>query len=222
LADYKALTGTIARGLHRMMQKTAKKQRETKPVTAPIPVAAPVKVKGKIGGRRPGAGRKPDYFKRLGITPLTAAQILQRYDEREAWHWFLKHKNPAVRFKAWEYLTDRRDGKPKQAVDLSGTLNHAVASYRDPRLAGLSDDELAALDGLTRKLLPAVPDAPENQQQSTSAEAEIPSPLPEPGEQKRETTFPMAIANGLRTQPTGGAGAIIEIPASEPQPDGAA
>ena len=46
-----------------------------------------------------------------------------------------------------------------------------------------------------------------------SAEAEILSPLPEPEEQKRETTFPMANGNGLRTQPTG-AGPIIEIPAA--------
>lgn len=40
-------------------------------------------------------------------------------------------------------------------------------------------------------------------------------------EQKRETIFPVAIANGLRTQPTG-AGPIIEIPATGRQPDAAA
>ena len=108
-----------------------------------------------------------------------------------------------------QYLTDRRDGKPKQAVDLSGTLNQAAVPYRDPRLAGLSDDEPATLDGLTRKLLPAVPDVPENQPQSAYVGAEILSPLPEPEEQKRETTFPMANGNDLRTQPTG-EGPIIE------------
>jgi hypothetical protein len=41
-------------------------------------------------------------------------------------------------------------------------------------------------------------------------------------EQKRETTFPIASGNGLRTQPTGGAGTIIEIPVVEAWPDGAA
>jgi len=28
------------------------------------------------GGRRPGAGRKPNYLKRLAIKPITAAEIL--------------------------------------------------------------------------------------------------------------------------------------------------
>ena len=41
-------------------------------------------------------------------------------------------------------------------------------------------------------------------------------------EQKMETTFPIANGDGLRTQPTGGAGTIIEIPATEPQPEGTA
>jgi len=29
----------------------------------------------KRGGRRPGAGRKPNYLKRLGIKAITAAEI---------------------------------------------------------------------------------------------------------------------------------------------------
>src|SRR5271155_4523257 len=112
------------------------------------------KLKGKLGGKRPGSGRKPDYVKRLGITPVNAAQIMERYDEHEAWGWFLKHPSASIRLQAWEYLTDRRDGKPKQAVDISGNLNHAHTAYRDPRLAGLSDDELAQFDAITRKMLP--------------------------------------------------------------------
>jgi hypothetical protein len=160
------------------------------------------KLKGKLGGKRPGAGRKPDYLKRLGVTPVNAAQILERYDPHVFWGWFLKHPNPKIRLEAAQYLTDRRDGKPRQAVDVSGTLNHAAVPYRDPRLAGLSDDELATLDGLTRKLLPAAPDVPRNQPESAS-----------PEDQKRETTFPVAIANGLRTPLPGGP--VIEIPATE-------
>lgn len=68
------------------------------------------KLKGKLGGKRPGAGRKPDYLKRLGVTPVNAAQIMARYDEHEAWGWFLKHPNASIRLNAWQYLTDRRDG----------------------------------------------------------------------------------------------------------------
>jgi hypothetical protein len=131
-----------------------------------------LKPKGKPGGKRPGAGRKPDYVKRLGITPVNAAQIMARYDEHEAWGWFLKHPSASIRLQAWQYLTDRRDGKPKQAVDVSGTLNHAAVPYRDPRLAGLTNDELAALEALTRKLLPTAADVPGNQPQSS---VEIPA-----------------------------------------------
>jgi hypothetical protein len=45
--------------------------------------AEPIKPKAKPGGRRPGAGRKPDYLQRLGIKPVNAAQIMERYDEHE-------------------------------------------------------------------------------------------------------------------------------------------
>lgn len=136
-----------------------------------------LKPKGKMGGKRPGAGRKPNYLKRLGVTPVNAAQIMARYDEHEAWGWFLKHPSASIRLQAWQYLTDRRDGKPKQAVDISGNLNHSHTAYRNPALAGLSAEELAALDGITRKLLPAAePDVPQNQPQSS---VEIPAAEPQ-------------------------------------------
>lgn len=121
---------------------------------------------------------------------------MARYDEHEAWGWFLKHPNASIRLQAWEYLTDRRDGKPKQAVDISGNLNHSHVAYRDPRLAGSSDEELTALDALTRKMLPPSPDIQANSN-ANGASTGLRTPLPE----KRQ---------------------IIAIPAPEPQPDGAA
>ena len=137
-----------------------------------------LKPKGKMGGKRAGAGRKPNYLKRLGVMPVNAPQIMARYDEHEAWGWFLKHPSASIRLQAWQYLTDRRDGKPKQAVDISGNLNRSHVAYRDPRLAGLSGEVLAALDALMRKLLPAaVPDLPQNQPQSS---VEIPASEPQP------------------------------------------
>jgi len=65
-------------------------------------------------------------------------------------------------------LTDRRDGKARQAINVSGGLIHAHTAYRDPKLAALSQEELEALDALTKKLaLPvlaeASPDGPQNQ-----------------------------------------------------------
>ena len=33
------------------------------------------------GGKRPGTGRKPNYLKRLGMEPMTAAKILAHFNE---------------------------------------------------------------------------------------------------------------------------------------------
>jgi hypothetical protein len=121
------------------------------------------------GGKRPGAGRKPNYFKRLGIKAITAAEILAHVNEPELWKGLLNHKSPDVRLRTLQYLTDRRDGKAKQAVEVSGGLIHAHTAYRDPRLAALSQDELNALDALTRKLALPAPDSPQNQIESNRA-----------------------------------------------------
>jgi hypothetical protein len=121
------------------------------------------------GGKRPGAGRKPNYLKRLGIKAITAAEILAHHNEPELWAGLLRHKSAAIRLQTLQYLTDRRDGKPKQAVAVSGELLHAHTIYRDPRLAGLSDEELQALNALSRKLALPSPDGPQNQLESTIA-----------------------------------------------------
>jgi len=118
------------------------------------------------GGKRPGAGRKPDYLKRLGITPMKAAEILAHHDEPKLWSGLLNSRSEDVRFRTLSYLTDRRDGKPKQQVDVSGGLMHAHTVYRDPRLANLSAEELASLDSLTRKLVTTAQDGPHNQIES--------------------------------------------------------
>jgi hypothetical protein len=125
------------------------------------------------GGKRPGAGRKPNYLKRLGIKALTAAEILAHHDEPDLWRGLLLHKSPDIRLRTLQYLTDRRDGKAKQAVNVTGGLFHAHTAYRDPLLAALSQEELNALDSITRKLsLPVsdvAPDAPHNQIESNRA-----------------------------------------------------
>lgn len=132
-----------------------------------------IEFKRARGGKRPGAGRKPNYFKRLATKPLTAAEILAQFDERGAWKRFLTHPDPEIALKAQMYLTDRRDGKPRQAVDVSGGIMHAHTVYRDPRLAELSHDELLTLDALTQKLaLPAPsPDAAQDGPQNQSNRA---------------------------------------------------
>ena len=75
--------------------------------------------------------------------------------------------------KARIYLTDRRDGKPRQAVEVSGGIVHAHTVCRDPKLAALSPEELQSLDALTKKLaMPdsnPSPDGPHNQIESKPA-----------------------------------------------------
>ncbi len=125
--------------------------------------------RSRRGGRRSGAGRKPNYLKRLGIKAITAAEILAHHDEPDLWAGLLNHKSPDIRLRTLQYLVDRRDGKAKQAVQVSGGLLHAHTVYRDPLLAALSPEELKALDGLTRKLALPAPDGPHNQIESKPA-----------------------------------------------------
>jgi hypothetical protein len=62
----------------------------------------------------------------------------------------------------------QRDGIG-QALEVSGGLLHAHTAYRDPKLAALSQEELQALDALTRKLALPAPDGPQNQIESNAA-----------------------------------------------------
>jgi hypothetical protein len=40
-----------------------------------------------------------------------------------------------------QYLTDRRDGKAKQPIEVKGGLIRAHTAYRDPKLVALSQEE---------------------------------------------------------------------------------
>ncbi len=81
----------------------------------------------------------------------------------------LEHEDPEIRLKARIYLTDRRDGKPRQAVEVSGGIVYAHTVHRNPRLAALSPEELQALDSITKKLALPAPDSPHNQTKSDAA-----------------------------------------------------
>src|SRR4030095_762960 len=88
------------------------------------------------GGRRPGAGRTPNYLKRLGIKAITAAELLAHVDEPELWKGLLTHKSPDVRLRTLQYLTDRRDGKAKQAIEVNGGRIHPPHGSQDPQIYG--------------------------------------------------------------------------------------
>src|SRR5215470_7580353 len=127
--------------------------------------------KPKRGGKRPGAGRKPNLAKRLlsGVKPLTAAEALEGIDVKAVIHDLLKHGSRPVKLQTLTVLWDRIYGKPKQDVAVSGGLLHAHA--RDPLLVALPKEALEALarhydDVLAKYVLPATDaqqDGPGNQ-----------------------------------------------------------
>lgn len=73
---------------------------------------------------------------------ITAAEILAHHNEPDLWRGLLHHKSADIRLRTLQYLVDRRDGKAKQALSVTGGILHTHTVYRDPLLDSLSDDEL--------------------------------------------------------------------------------
>jgi hypothetical protein len=73
------------------------------------------------GGKRPGAGRKPSTIKGVAarLPKDTAGLILATIKENQLWGDLLTNSDPRIRLDALKYLTDRRDGRAKQAVDMN-------------------------------------------------------------------------------------------------------
>src|SRR5262249_34959965 len=81
-------------------------------------------IPGKNGGWRPGSGRPRKPVKIL--KKATAEQILSQIDEIEGWQWAwktAKEKNDVrTAVEILSYLTDRRDGRPSQAISLENQV----------------------------------------------------------------------------------------------------
>ena len=75
------------------------------------------------GGRRPGAGRRPrdldKWIAARGLKPATAAEILERGDERAIWYRLLHSPDDGIVLRAVTYLTDRRDGRAAQQINVT-------------------------------------------------------------------------------------------------------
>jgi hypothetical protein len=131
------------------------------------------------GGKRPGAGRKPNLAKRVlaGVKAKTAADILAGIDSQALVDDLLKNGSKQIKWQVLTALWDRVYGKPKQDVSVSGGIVHAHT--RDPFLASLPKEALEALartyDELLAKHIPNdAQDGPHNQvNSSTAIEAEI-------------------------------------------------
>ena len=78
------------------------------------------------GGQRIGAGRKPGA--RAMVTRGKAEGILGTVKEEQIWRRLLRSRNDRIVLDTMKYLTDRRDGKPVQALsaEIGGGLDIAT------------------------------------------------------------------------------------------------
>jgi hypothetical protein len=136
-------------------------------------VPQPVSTHSKRGGKRPGAGRKPNLAKRLlkGFSRESIAEAVADMDVRTVIIGLLKSKSDRTRLETLAFLRDTLHGRPAQSVTLAGAMVH---SHTFRPLADLTDEQLQLLDEITRKLTPkpvldASQDGPQNQIESKPA-----------------------------------------------------
>lgn len=101
------------------------------------------------GGKRPGAGRRPRDVERWiaarGLKPATAAEILERADERRIWYRLLHSEDEGIVLRTITYLTDRRDGRPAQQINVTGGVMH------------FTPEEIERARGVVRELMVSKP-----------------------------------------------------------------
>ena len=122
--------------------------------------------KPRRGGRRPGAGRKPNLAKRLlkGFSREAIAQAVATVDVGAVIVSLLKSKRERTRIETLVFVRDTLHGRPAQNVQLTGSMLHAHTIWRP--LETLTDDELRLLDSVTKKLTTPVSDASPNASQN--------------------------------------------------------
>jgi hypothetical protein len=138
--------------------------------------------KSMRGGKRQGAGRKPNLTKILlkGVSRQTILAACENVDIGSVIIGLLRSKREQSRIEALHFIFDRVMGKPKQDVNVSGGLLHAHT--RDPRLVALPKEALEemarAYDAILAKhtlpVLDVSQDGPQNQIEIKHAiEAEV-------------------------------------------------
>ena len=156
---------------------------QTQPITAHeiVPQAESKPIKKQHGGKRPGAGRKPNPATIMlkGTSRTTLLHALENVDPQlvaAKITKLLQSKREIIWLQTLNFIYDRLLGKPKQDVSLSGAFIHA--EVRDPVLLGWPKEALAKLAGrydeayreVVREFgLDAAQNAPHNQVESTGA-----------------------------------------------------
>lgn len=110
-------------------------------------------VKKQHGGKRPGAGRKPDLVKRMisRLSPATARDVLATVDVEKVIREIFQKGSLTLKQRTLADLWDRSYGRPAQALSVSGAVVHT--HWTPGKYSHLSDDEFAKLAELTAKAL---------------------------------------------------------------------
>ena len=128
------------------MQAETQNQAVTEPQITPQTESTPIKK--QHGGKRPGAGRKPNPVKILlkGTSRTTLQQALENVDPQlvsAKITKLLQSKKEIIWLQTLNFIYDRILGKPRQDVSVSGAFVHA--EVRDPILIGWPQEALAKL-----------------------------------------------------------------------------
>jgi hypothetical protein len=109
------------------------------PGIAPAGDSTPIKK--QHGGKRPGAGRKPNLVKRLigRLSPLSAGQILDGIDVEGTIAEIMTKGSLSLKQRTLADLMDRAWGRPAQAVSVSGAVVHA--HWTPGKYSHLTDEE---------------------------------------------------------------------------------
>lgn len=133
------------------------------------------------GGKRPGAGRKPGaqgpsatkmYVRQLLDRPLPnvrAHNVLDLVNEAQLWARLLGSDDERVVMNSLMYLTDRRDGKPTQNINMQ-SINVNISAEQIARARQLASEIACELAGeqSVRRLQPG-----EHQHESASATTRV-------------------------------------------------
>lgn len=81
------------------------------------------------GGKRANSGRKKGARTDVKARSI-AERVLSKINEEETWYWVIKTAKMRYDTKTvadvMKYLTDRRDGKPRQAIEATGPGGGAI------------------------------------------------------------------------------------------------
>jgi len=121
------------------------------PEIAPAGDSTPIKK--QHGGKRSGAGRKPNLVKRLigRLAPLSAGEILEGIDVEGTIAEIMQKGSLSLKQRTLADLMDRAWGRPAQAVNVSGAVVHA--HWTPGKYSHLTDEEFALLAELSAKAL---------------------------------------------------------------------